>query len=87
MNNSSVANICIRCGKNRILVKSWEEKSDIGQFNSHITYEQFVCPDENCQKMVEIDLEKKKQASIDRAVAAEDRHKRRLSALSSVEEE
>ncbi len=47
---------CIRCGKSRIIAKSWTEK--IG--NSVITYTQTVCPDEECQKIVDSDLQKKK---------------------------
>ena len=47
---------CIRCGKSRIVAKSWTEK--IG--NSVITYTQTVCPDEECQKIVDSDLQKKK---------------------------
>lgn len=47
---------CIRCGKSRIIAKSWTEKIS----NSVITYTQTVCPDEECQKIVDSDLQKKK---------------------------
>ena len=47
---------CIRCGKSRIIAKSWTEKIN----NSVITYTQTVCPDPECQKIVDSDLQKKK---------------------------
>lgn len=49
-------NPCIRCGKTRIVTKSWSENID----NSMITYTLTVCPDPDCQKIVEEDLQKKK---------------------------
>lgn len=47
---------CVRCGKSRIVSKTWSEKVD----NSMVTYTQTVCPDSECQKIVESDLQKKK---------------------------
>lgn len=48
MNNVSV-NPCIRCGKQRIFVKTWKQK--IGY--SVITTTETTCPDDDCQKMVD----------------------------------
>ena len=42
--------VCIRCGKTRILARKWEEKSDRG---AAMIYEQTVCPDNECQKVVD----------------------------------
>lgn len=42
-------NPCIRCGKQRIDGKSWKEK--LG--TSVITHTQTVCPDDECQKIVD----------------------------------
>ncbi len=42
-------NPCIRCGKQRIDGKSWKEK--LG--TSVITHTQTVCPDSECQKIVD----------------------------------
>ena len=49
-------NACIRCGKERIVAKRWEEKVGI----SMVTYTITVCPDAECQKIVEDQLQKKK---------------------------
>jgi hypothetical protein len=48
---------CIRCGKTRIVAKSWNEH--IG--NSLVTYVNTVCPDPECQKIVDEQLKKKKE--------------------------
>lgn len=48
--------LCIRCGKERILSKTWEEH--IG--DSLITYSLFVCPDTSCQKIVDKKLKEKR---------------------------
>lgn len=42
--------VCIRCGKTRILAKKWQEKSDRGPI---MFYERTVCPDSDCQKIVD----------------------------------
>lgn len=42
-------NPCVRCGKERILVKTWTEKHE----NSLIKYTLALCPDEKCQKIVD----------------------------------
>ena len=49
-------NPCIRCGKPRIEGKSWE--SSLG--NSVITHTQTICPDPECQKIVEQGIADKK---------------------------
>lgn len=46
---------CIRCGKMRIVAKSWT--GNIG--SSIITYTLTVCPDPACQKIVEAELQEK----------------------------
>ena len=49
-------NLCIRCGKERVVKKTWTEK--VG--TSLITYTETVCPDPKCQKIVEKQLDKKR---------------------------
>jgi len=49
------SNPCIRCGKERIVVKTWKEK--IG--NSVVINTETACPDPECQKKV--NSENKKQ--------------------------
>jgi len=47
--------LCIRCGKLRIVSKTWSEKVN----GSLVTYTQTVCPDSECQSKVESELQKK----------------------------
>jgi hypothetical protein len=47
---------CIRCGRVRIEKKSWTESVN----NSKVTYTETVCPDKECQKIVEEMLKQKK---------------------------
>ncbi|MEI6532688.1 MAG: hypothetical protein WCO06_02515 [Candidatus Roizmanbacteria bacterium] len=49
-----MSNICIRCGTQRIVVKTWKEK--IGE--STITNTQTACPNKECQKKVDQDNKK-----------------------------
>ena len=42
-------NPCVRCGKKRIDGKTWKGKSGI----SVVTYTQTICPDADCQKIVD----------------------------------
>ena len=51
----TVNTTCIRCGKIRIEARSWTENVS----GSKITYTQTVCPDVECQKIVEEELQKK----------------------------
>lgn len=53
---------CIRCGKERIISKVWEEKID----DSVIINTEMVCPDPECQKKVDASnkMHKDKYAAI-----------------------
>ena len=54
--------VCIRCGKVRIFFKKWEVKAEKGP---SITHEKTVCPDAECQKLVDrkfAELREKKEA-------------------------
>jgi len=51
----SVNTPCVRCGKLRVEAKSWTEKVS----GSVIFYTQTVCPDSECQKIVEEEWQKK----------------------------
>lgn len=48
---------CIRCGKERIVGKKWTEY--VG--SSLVTFVLNVCPDPECQKIVDAQLKKKKE--------------------------
>lgn len=59
--NNKPQNPCTRCGKERILLKTWEERMEtfsgveVIQINSKT-----ICPDKKCQKIVEKDLKVQK---------------------------
>ena len=54
--NKANSNLCIRCGKQRLVVKTWQEK--IGY--SLVTTKEMACPDSACQKKVNQSNEKQK---------------------------
>ena len=61
------SNPCIRCGKQRIDSKTWEEKITNFMGTSIITHTQTVCPDPECQKIVEKeqDVRKKRKEELE----------------------
>lgn len=62
MNQIQAISVCIRCGKKRIMSKTWVEKLEKG---GNITRSKEICPDKECQAIVDADfaakLEKKLQ--------------------------
>jgi len=70
-----IKNLCIRCGEQRVPLKTWEER--VG--NSVITHTTNVCPDAVCQKIVEEEfaVQKAKSDLLDRKriQAKEERNK------------
>lgn len=71
-------NVCTRCGKPRIFKDSWQEKFESGQGKSVLTYSQFVCPDPECQKQVEIALAEKQVLAQERQDAQDKREQDRV---------
>lgn len=71
-------NPCTRCGKQRIIAKTWTE--DVVAFfgTSTVTYTETVCPDPECQKIVEEKLEAQKQKSREMQDAKEKRLKEKM---------
>jgi hypothetical protein len=67
---------CPRCGKERIIVSS---RSEI-VCKSEITYTETVCPDAECQKMVEKNLKNDEKK---RAVLKDEQEKRLLQRLAA----
>lgn len=55
--------VCIRCGKQRIFFKKWKEKVD--NRGTVITSEIYVCPDKDCQKIVDAKFAEMRQKRID----------------------
>ncbi len=62
---------CIRCGKIRILEKKWVEKVGL----STITYTKTVCPDGECQKIVDDELQKKAEKLLSMQKRSQERMK------------
>lgn len=46
-------NPCVRCGKQRIIVREWTEKVETLAGVSLVSFTQTSCPDPECQKLVE----------------------------------
>jgi len=57
---NAIGSVCIRCGKTRVIVKTWKEviKTSIGE--SLLVRSTSVCPDPECQKVVDQQLEEKR---------------------------
>lgn len=51
-----ITSVCIRCGKQRIVSKVWDEQVVTMRGETTITYTETVCPDVACQKIVEKEL-------------------------------
>ncbi len=54
-------NPCVNCGKQRVDGKTWKGKSGA----SVITYTQTICPDPECQKLVDKAIADRKEKSAD----------------------
>lgn len=82
-----VGNICIRCGKKRILTKTWVEKIEKANGISKLRHSKYVCPDEECQQKVDAGFEQKKIVANERLKANKEREiarvKSRAKAISS----
>ncbi|OGK10454.1 hypothetical protein A2767_01195 [Candidatus Roizmanbacteria bacterium RIFCSPHIGHO2_01_FULL_35_10] len=50
------SNLCVRCGKQRIIVKTWKEKLGYSTITATMT----ACPDKECQKIVDANNKKQK---------------------------
>lgn len=61
--SATITNPCTRCGKERIEGKKWKEEVATFFGTSTIIHTDTVCPDEECQKIVEEKLEVQKQKS------------------------
>lgn len=55
------SNPCIRCGKERIVSKTWKEKANTFFGESIIIYTESICPDSECQEIVDKKIAAQKQ--------------------------
>lgn len=60
---------CIRCGKLRVFSRKWKDREN--NKGSQVTHVETVCPDSECQKLVD----EKFQEMRDRRALAEERKK------------
>ena len=63
----TTSNPCSRCGKDRIIARTWEETSETAtSSSSRIIHTMMICPDVDCQKKVEasIAVMRQKQAAL-----------------------
>lgn len=72
--------LCSRCGKPAILLKTWDEKITTGQGVSVIKHEQYVCPDNDCQTIVEAQHAEKRKLAEERELASKVREEQRVAA-------
>lgn len=65
---------CTRCGKARIIARTWKEQ--VG--NAVLTRSEHICPDPDCQKLVQknLDGEFEKRKNVER-----EKHQRELERL------
>ncbi len=55
--NKKYTNPCTRCGKERVLLRKWiEEIPTFANKMIKITRAENICPDPECQKIVNVDL-------------------------------
>lgn len=54
--NTKFKNPCVRCGKERIVLRTWKEKV----WDSVIINTETICPDPECQKLVNRDNKKQR---------------------------
>lgn len=55
--DTAIKNPCTRCGKERIESKSWTETLETFFGSTTVTHTETVCPDPECQKIVEEKLD------------------------------
>ncbi len=59
--NKAFKNCCFRCGKERTISKVWKEKVGF----SIVEVTERVCPDKECQKILDNDLAKAKKKRLE----------------------
>lgn len=60
-NTMTISNPCIRCGKERIVSKTWKEEIQNFSGTSFITHTETVCPDKECQKILDEKFKQEKE--------------------------
>lgn len=73
-----MSNICTRCGSERKLSKSWEEKIELYGRVSTVTHTEYVCTDPECQKIVEGQLADQKEKRVQQEQRKEEEKQARM---------
>lgn len=71
--DKSIANPCTRCGQQRIETKTWKGTIQNLTGTTSVTYTESVCPDPDCQKIVDKELAAQKKKRDEIAKNKEDR--------------
>lgn len=71
-------NLCTRCGKQRVDSKSWTEEITSFFGSSVIVHTETVCPDADCQKIVDEKMDALRQRTEDMKVEKEKRKDARI---------
>lgn len=59
---TATINPCSRCGKERIVSKTWKEKIQTSFGDSMVVFTENICPDKECQKVVDKELAAQKRS-------------------------
>lgn len=78
MTNKTNSNPCIRCGKERVVVKTWKEKMETYAGTSLLTHTETGCPDKACQKIVEEEYRVRKERNDEAKRLREEKIHRRI---------
>lgn len=72
---TTYTNLCVRCGKQRIDGKTWKEKVESHFGSSYIVHTETVCPDKECQKIVNEKMAAEKKRAEDLKLEKEEKLK------------
>ena len=78
MTDFNGSGLCIRCGKQRVVVKEWEEVETTAGGSSTLYFSQYDCPDPECQKEVEVELLKRRALADEREARFEEKQAARM---------
>lgn len=71
--NKAYSNPCVRCGKERVILRTWKER--VG--NSVVVNTDTICPDPECQKLVNKENKKQRDKHAAMKLRSEQRAKQR----------
>jgi hypothetical protein len=72
LNKTIASNPCVRCGQERIVAKTWVDEDESMAGASKLTHTLMVCPDAECQKKLEKELDRQREARVARTKLKED---------------